>query len=244
MKKRVGVKEVQKTQLSEEPGFEQQVMEYLRIHKDFFVHHSDLLSEFTIPHLSGMATSLIERQLALLREQNRELKRQLSDLIENARLNSDLSEKVHKLALKVLTAVTPQAMLEALFSSLHVDFEVDNVVLWLFVDAKSPPPPFPSHPKIALVPRDAPKLEAFTRVLKSAQPICGRLTVEQRRHLFGELVEQTASCVLIPLGEGQRRGMLVMGSQESDRFRADLGTMFLNYLGAIIERALHHHWVY
>jgi uncharacterized protein YigA (DUF484 family) len=240
MKKRV--REVKKTQPSEEHELEQIVMEYLRTRKDFFIQHSDLLSELTIPHPSGDATSLVERQLALLREQNRELKWQLRDLIENAKVNGNLSKKVHKLALSVLTTVTPQAMLEALFSSLHADFEVDIVALRLFFDAKSSPPPFPSHPDVALIPRDAPELEVFTGVLKSARPICGRLTVEQRKYLFGESVEKTVSCALIPLGEKQFRGILAMGSREPDRFRADIGTMFLDYLGTIVDRALHHHW--
>jgi uncharacterized protein YigA (DUF484 family) len=243
MKKRARVKEARKIQLNEEQDLEQVVMEYLRTHKDFFIHHSDLLSELSIPHPSGNATSLVERQLALLREQNRELKQQLRDLIENAKINGNLSKKVYKLALTVLAAATPQAMLEALFSSLRADFKVDIVALRLFFDAKSSPPPFPEHADVALVPRDAPELDAFTSVLKSARPICGRLTVEQRKYLFGEAVEKTASCVLIPLGEKQRRGMLALGSQEPDRFRADLGTMFLGYVGTVVERALDHHWV-
>jgi uncharacterized protein YigA (DUF484 family) len=243
MRKRARVKEANKIQLSEDQGHEQIVIEYLRTRKDFFIHHSDLLSELIIPHPSGDATSLVERQLALLREQNGELKRQLRNLIENAKINGSLSKKVHKLALAVLTTVTPQAMIDALFFSLRTDFEVDIITLWLFFDAKFSPSSFPNHPNVALVPRNAPELEAFTSILKSTRPICGRLTAEQRKYLFGESEEKTASCVLIPLGEEQRRGMLAMGSWEPDRFRADLGTTFLDYLGAIVDRALDHHWV-
>jgi uncharacterized protein YigA (DUF484 family) len=243
MRKRARVKEEKKIQLSEDQGREQIVTEYLHTHKDFFIHHSDLLSELIIPHPSGDATSLVERQLTLLREQNGELKRQLQNLIENAKINGNLSKKVHQLTLMVLTTVTPQAMFDALFSSLRADFEVDIITLWLFFDTKFSPPSFPNHPDVALIPQSSPELEAFTGILKSTQPICGRLTAEQKKYLFGELVEETASCVLIPFGEEQRKGMLAMGSREPDRFRADLGTTFLGYLGAVVERALHHHWV-
>ncbi|QBQ53914.1 DUF484 family protein [Nitrosococcus wardiae] len=242
MKKRARAKEAPKTQLEEERGREQAVVEYLRTHKDFFIHHSDLLSELTIPHPSGDAISLVERQLALLREQNRELKWQLRDLIENATANDNLSKKVHQFALTVLSAATPQAMLEALFSSLRTDFEVDVIALRLFFDDPSSPSPFSDHPEVVLVSRNAPELEVFSSILKSSRPICGRLTAEQGAYLFGDAVEQAVSCVLIPLGEEQRRGLLAIGSQEPNRFRADLGTMFLDYLGAIVERALHRHW--
>lgn len=240
MKKRAGAKEAQKSQPDEER--EQSVVEYLRSNKEFFVRHLDLLSELTIPHPSGSATSLVERQLALLREQNRELKQQLCDLIENATVNDNLSKKVHQFALAVLTPATPQGTIEALFSSLRTDFQVDVIALRLFFDDRPLPPPFPDYPGVALVSRNAPELKAFASVLKSPRPICGRLTVEQGEYLFGDAVDRAVSCVLIPLGEDERRGMLAMGSQKPDRFRADLGTMFLDYLGAIVERALYRHW--
>lgn len=242
MKKKAGEEETRQTSSEEAQGCEQSIAKYLRTHPDFFARHPDLLSELTIPHPSGVAISLVERQLALLRGQNRELKQQLRDLIENAMVNDDLSKKVHKLALGVLTATTPQAALETLFSSLQAGFEVDVIALRLFFDGESPPPSVPDHLNVALVFRNAPELEMFASVLKSPQPICGRLTAEQKDYLFGEEGERAVSCALIPLGEDQRRGMLAMGSQEPDRFRADLGTMFLDYLGVIVERALYRHW--
>ncbi|KFI23869.1 DUF484 family protein [Nitrosococcus oceani] len=244
MRKKAGEKETRKTPLEEVQEREQSIAKYLQTHPDFFARHPDLLSELVIPHPSGAAISLVERQLALLRGQNRELKRQLRDLIENAMVNDDLSKKVHKLALGVLTAATPQAAIEVLFSSLQTGFDVDVIALRLFFDGESLPPPAPDHLNVVRVSRNAPELEVFASVLKSPQPICGRLTGEQRDYLFGEEAERAVSCALIPLGEEQCRGMLAMGSQEPDRFRADLGTIFLDYLGVIVERSLHRHWPY
>ncbi|ADJ27378.1 DUF484 family protein [Nitrosococcus watsonii] len=242
MKKKAKEKEIQKTSPEEAQEREQSIAEYLWTHSDFFARHPDLLRKLTIPHPSGAAISLVERQLALLREQNRELKQQLHDLIENAVVNDDLSKKVHQLALGVLTAATPQAAIEVLFSSLQTGFDVDVIALRLFFDGESLPPSLPDHFNVVLVSRHAPELEVLASVLKSSQPICGRLTGEQRDYLFGEEVERAVSCALIPLGRDQRRGVLAMGSQEPDRFRADLGTMFLDYLGVMVEQVLHRHW--
>lgn len=245
MKKRVGIKDTQKNQPAEEQEIEQTVASYLQAEKDFFVRHSDLLSKLTLPHPSGVAVSLVERQMVLLREQNRELERKLNDLIENAKVNSSLNKKMQELVLAVLAAVTPQAMLEALFSSLRADFNVDVLTLWLFFDAHSTPPSFPDHPDVTLVSHDSPELSIFSSVLRNTQPVCGQLTAEQGSHLFGEAAERAVSCALIPLGAGklQHQGLLALGSQESDRFRADLGTLFLDHLGAVVGRALGRHWI-
>lgn len=245
MKKRTKTKEAQKNQPIEEQEFEQRMVDYLQADEDFFVRHSGLLSKLTLPHPSGVAVSLVERQMALLREQNRELERKLNDLIENAKVNGSLNKKMQELVLAVLAAATPQAMFEALFSSLRADFNVDVLALWLFFDAHSAPPSFPDYPGVTLVSRDSPELSIFSSVLKSTQPVCGQLTAEQGSHLFGEAAERTVSCALIPLGVGnlQHQGLLALGSQESDRFRADLGTLFLDYLGAVAGRALGRHWI-
>ena len=54
---------------SELPNAEQ-VAAYLRAHKDFFVEHEALLADITIPHETGKAVSLVERQVVVLRERN------------------------------------------------------------------------------------------------------------------------------------------------------------------------------
>ena len=47
---------------------EDQVVGYLRRNPDFFARHDDLLAEISLPHDSGSAISLLERQVNILRE--------------------------------------------------------------------------------------------------------------------------------------------------------------------------------
>ena len=47
---------------------EQQVVEYLRTHSGFFTDHEYLLKEIKLPHASGKAISLAERQVHIFRE--------------------------------------------------------------------------------------------------------------------------------------------------------------------------------
>ena len=62
---------------------EADVIAYMEDHPDFFIGKDDLLAGMRIPHNSGPATSLVERQLAVHRERNVELRQRLSDLLEN-----------------------------------------------------------------------------------------------------------------------------------------------------------------
>ena len=48
---------------------EQAVVDYLTAHPDFFTRHPQLLRDLSLPHDSGNAVSLIERQVELLRKQ-------------------------------------------------------------------------------------------------------------------------------------------------------------------------------
>ena len=49
----------------------QQVMAYLGEHPDFFQDKDQLLTQMRIQHERGSAISLVERQMAVLRERNK-----------------------------------------------------------------------------------------------------------------------------------------------------------------------------
>src|SRR5690554_3034051 len=61
-----------------------EVAEYLRQNPAFFVEHDDLLADLLIPHQSGQAVSLVERQVKLLRERNIDVRQDR----KSTRLNS------------------------------------------------------------------------------------------------------------------------------------------------------------
>ena len=63
---------------------------FLQAHPDFFITHTHLLADLVVPHESGGAVSLIERQVAVLRDQNRQVRRELADLVQIARVQTPL----------------------------------------------------------------------------------------------------------------------------------------------------------
>ena len=72
---------------------EEAVAQYLQNHPEFFEGYADLLARMRIPHPAGGAVSLVERQMSILRQQNRQFERKLVDLVEVARSNDQLTSR-------------------------------------------------------------------------------------------------------------------------------------------------------
>ena len=211
------------------------VAEYLANHPEFFESHPDLLAKLKVPHPTGTAVSLIERQVEVLRAQHRQLERKLVDLIEVARANDVLIERIHRLALALLDSAALPERLYALQEALRERFGADEVSLFLF------------HPKAQqddagparwLKPDDA-GLDQFRELLKGGKPHVGRLRPPQLEFLFGEQAERIASCALAPLGDKGALGILAVGSHEAERFSPTLGTAFLIRISELVTAALH-----
>jgi hypothetical protein len=78
----------------------------------------------------------------------------------------------------------------------------------------------------------------FEELFRGGQPQCGRLRPEQGTFLFGDSAPPVASAALIPLGTGDWRGMLALGSWDPERFHSGVGTLFLGRVGELVSQAL------
>jgi len=85
---------------------EEDIAEYLGSRPDFFKRRSDLLMQLNLPHNSGQAVSLVERQVSLLRERNIEMRARLARLLDIAKDNDKLLDKTQRLVLTLLDAHT------------------------------------------------------------------------------------------------------------------------------------------
>ena len=80
---------------------ELELVSMIRENPDIFVRHPDLLADMQVPHAAGAATSLIERQVEVLRQKIRNNDRRLCDLMGVARDNERLSNARHALAVSL-----------------------------------------------------------------------------------------------------------------------------------------------
>ncbi|MFP3873809.1 MAG: DUF484 family protein [Thiohalophilus sp.] len=230
----------QENPLAVDKEFEREVVRYLRDNPDFFERHLDLLADMVLPHQPQGAVSLIERQVSVLRDQKQQLKQRLQELTDYARQNEDLSTRLNRLILDLLDTDDFDSLLTLIQERLKSDFEADAVVIRLF---NSGAPVLKAHPDI--MDWSEPALGAFEKVINGRKPVCGPLKPGQLDALFNDYAEVVRSAALIPLVESESSkqciGLLAIGSQDPQRFRANMGTLFLSHLSHVLTRILKLH---
>lgn len=212
------------------------VAEFLGDHPEFFENNPQLATRLRIPHSSGEAVSLIEKQVEILRKQNLQLERKLVDLIEVARANDAAVERIHQLVLALMEAEDLPDLLHSLADRLRHRFGADAIRLILF---RGEADKVEFGPAIRLE-RDAPEVNEFQNVLRNGQPVVGRLRPRQLEILFAENAPRIGSAALIPIGDRAEIGLLGIGAQSEDQFGPTLGTTFLVRIGDVLATALRH----
>jgi uncharacterized protein YigA (DUF484 family) len=214
--------------------FESAISRYLLTHPDFFERRRELLIHLRVPHAAGPAVSLIERQVAILREKTQTLDGRLSELIAVARQNERTHRRLHGLALLLISAPDRRAVLRRTSAFLQEELDADLVAFRLFMDG---PEGILEPERLRYLKRDDEGLTSFARFLDAGRSVCGLLRPEQLAFLFGERALEVRSAALVPL-EHAELGMLAIGSSERQRFEATMGTVFLDQMGELIATAL------
>ncbi len=210
-----------------------EVAAYLREHPDFFEHYPDVLGLLELRHQTGGAASLIERQVAVLRQETRDLRHKIHELVDIARENDGLMAKLHSLSIVLLEADSLDSFIDLLSERLEQDFGADLVAVRLFA---SPEQGARSRPE--LIDRDAEGVDLFESILARKKPVCGRFNRQQREFLFGQSAERAASAAVVPLHDMESKGLFAIASSDPERFRAGMSTVFLGYLGEVASAVL------
>ena len=220
----------------EEPS-EQAVHEYLAEHPDFFENHPNLLDTLNLPHATGGAVSLVERQVSVLRQKDLKLEKQLKELIKVARANDLLSAKIHELTMQLLAAPELKSTIIALEEGMRSGFGVDQAVLLVFGD----PDAFDDIDAgrfFRVIEKNADALGPFKTFLDGSSARCGQIRDAQRDFLFQDEADEVGSAALVPLGDGAEIGFLAIGSVDANRFHPGMSIDFVTRLGDLVAGAL------
>lgn len=214
------------------------VVEYLEAFPDFFVRHPQLLQRIRLPDArnGGTTVSLLERQVEVLRERNRQLDRRLSEFIEIAHSNDELATKIHRLTTRLVHARSLERVVDAIEASLREDFDVQRAVLVLF--REEPVLAARDSRFVRLVKRDAQDIRGFEALFSSGRPRCGQVRDSQRDFLFGAAGSGIGSVALTPIGPGGSIGLLACGAASAHRFNPTMSTDFLARIGELIAAAV------
>lgn len=216
------------------------VAEYLRAHPDFLLRHPSVLASIDVPHpiAEGPVTSLIERQVAVLRERNARLEERLAELLRTARDNERVGARLLALGRGLLEADSLDSVLATVREALLNEFAADEVA-WRLVDTGDGARAADEPARFAR-PGD-PAVRQFDEFLRRGEPVCGAVTTEQQEALFGESARRLASVALVPVQAGRALGVVGLGSTDPGHFRDDMGTLFLSQLGELVSAGVAAH---
>lgn len=210
----------------------ERIAEYLTRHPNFFNDFPTLLADLHIPHPHGThAVSMSERQLIALRDKLRMLEGKLAELIQFGEENDAISEKLHAMSLAMVTATQPQDIVAALAIHLRDGFAVPHHVLraWTLT----------GEPMEGL---DAPVSQAARDAAAAlTHPACGALAIPEASDWFGEIAPHLRAFATIPLRPAPAAaplGVLVLASEEAQRFYPGMGTLYLDRLSQLVGAAL------
>jgi hypothetical protein len=213
---------------------ETRVVEYLRRQADFFERHPQLLAFMKLNHPTGdgSTVSLIERQVAILRDQNRNLERKLMELVKIARDNERVSQQLHALAAELLKVGTLSDIVAVAEDKIRELFETEFVSLRLLPSVTDD-----ASLQLDYETRD----DLFREMISQDKPLCGRLRLDQLQFLFRGNAKAVASAAAVSLKAAKPLGILGLGSRNADTYSPAMGHVFLQQLADLISSAIAVH---
>ena len=209
---------------------EQQVLDYLRAHPDFFQQHAAAIAELSLSHESGNAVSLIEHQVAILREHNMTMRRRMNELLQAARSNDEIFAKTRSLNLALLEVDSWHELNEVLATHVLVDFEADFVCAHLAAANLVLALDHIQH-HIEQVP--------CLHLQNGSEATCTVLRKDELQHLFPMSDhDETGSAVLLQLKVRDGSGVLCIGSRSPTRFAKNMDTLFVQYIADILAKVM------
>ena len=212
---------------------ETRVIQYLQENPAILMDYPDVFSTLAIPHQTGGAISLVERQLKLLREENQSMRSKIEELVGIARDNEELNQRFHRLALELMDAEQLHDVLAMVQDQVQTFFYTDFVCFRFLPDVSDSS----NNLDGLYLDADSSIVDRIKPWIEGRKPICGQQDEDINRELFGPDL-RIASCAFIPLYHTRDLGLLCLGSVSAERFGASMGTIFLQHLGELVSNRL------
>jgi len=208
------------------------VAQFLQTHPDFFNEHADLFVSMAVPHPNqNRAISLSERQAMLLRDKIRDLEWRLTGLVQQATRNEIISEHLKVWCQRMLSASDAQRLPGEIALGLAEQFGLQDAALrvWLPKGTSATAPDTLGGPV-------SQEIRAFADTLKA--PYCGQGTQFEALAWLNQPPASFAMIALRQYADDPAFGLLVLGSDDPERFSADMGTTFLAHIAQLASAAL------
>jgi len=178
------------------------VAAYLTSNPEFFIQNQSVLKKLTVPHIlahilahdlahdmEGNVQSLIERQVALLREENNELNKSIKQTDDLSITQRHLRQHIYQFAFELLKAETLVELYRLLCLNLDNWFAATWVKLFIFnANLKNE-----NIGGIYFLKNDSKLRFMFTELLNRNKPLCSSLQTEQLQMFFNRDTDKIKS---------------------------------------------------
>ena len=194
------------------------LVSYLNDNPNIFQQYPELLELVTLTDSRGTA-SLLERQVAMLKERLGEHKSQQSHFMQVARENEQISDSFTKVICQLIGFTNLSEFATEFPSELRDRFAIDEVS-------------FKTAQAAARRPSDNEGYDDAVRRMVNNRAVCDNRWPSSIMNLFFSTAINSAA--LIPMrtqDSPEPLGILALGSQDPERYTNDLGTAHLDRLG-------------
>ena len=212
---------------------EQSIIEYLKTHPDFFKRNLQVLADMDVPSSSSeQVVSLAERQVSALRDDNRALAARFEEIVDRAKENEALEDRVHSVAIRLVAATSFEEVFGLAPTLIRKQFGIPYVTIRL--GAK------PAYASTWGEEEDDELEHSLQTILERVahrRSVCDdRLPRATLGFLFGENSASVDSCALVPIVDRDEHvlGILGLGAGDHQRFQPNMGTIFLDRIGALL----------
>ena len=202
---------------------EELVAEWLRATPGFFERYANLLNDIRLKHPhEDRAISLQERQMTMLRTQNQELNRRLSEMLHFGSRNDKTQQGLVARLLRLMRADNRADVEAAVTHGLAEVFEVDAAQI--------------------LAPNNAFGPWIDTPLCGSAKELAAASVDLLATQATIDPEWQSMVAIGLPLGKGgssnQAPAVLLLASKDESRFTADMGAFYLRQIAELTAAAL------
>lgn len=220
-----------------------QVVDYLRSSPDFFARNPHLLMEIEVPHFERGAVSLVEKRMALHREQYDDLRDRLGEIVEVAHQNDHLADLLHDYSIALISAdsigdvleITRRTLSTRLNCSESQTVLLRNDVIELCLDEALDD----------VIVAEAGSCASLAELHTRKSVYCGPATPARIAQFFPDSTLDIRSVAIIKLqtvgNENQSSpqiGYLALASDEKSRFAPHMATDFLRRFGELLSARL------
>tara|TARA_E500000178_G_scaffold353575_1_gene419858 strand:- start:1577 stop:2245 length:669 start_codon:yes stop_codon:yes gene_type:complete len=194
-----------------------QIIDYLSNTPDFFKDKPELLASMNFEHVGAGTVSLVERQVAVLRDRNAELRRRLDLLTHRAQQNEALLATTQAVIASIASLNTRSELAPTFVALTKKHFDIDHAgFFWL---------------DESLI-EDTRK--TLDHLIGNRESCSGPARQNEMQALFQDIDVEGSVALARVTKDGKPIAMIAVGSTDVTRYGINDGTLFLDYLASVI----------